>query len=153
MHRLIMGPIVLLLIHLAGVDHDRLEAIWIGPDGDGGEGNWNVPSNWNLRVVPINGADGNGDGLPDIFDVRIDGRPESASLVDDSEAEVEVAGLALDTGDIFELTQPFPFTLHNPSGTVGVVNDGLIRFGESEFGSIWHSAAIRYGYPAMGFSS
>jgi hypothetical protein len=107
----------------------RLEANWIGTNGNGGEGNWNTPSNWNLGVVPNNGTDGDGDGVADIFDVRIDSLPALVSLVHSDAPPAEIAGLSIDEGDILELTQQPPFVLRDPDSDVDLINNGLVRVG------------------------
>jgi hypothetical protein len=142
MKRFIIGVFAVHLLQFTAlaVRADRLEAIWIGLGGNGGEGNWNTPSNWNLGVVPNNGADANGDGVPDIFDVRIDGLPAVMSFVHSDAPPAELAGLSIDEGDILELTQQPPFVLRDPDGEVNVINNGLVRIG----GRLDHSPMLAF---------
>jgi hypothetical protein len=127
MHRLLICVLFLIAFHFSafGVRAARLEAVWIGPGGNGGEGDWHTPSNWNLGVVPDNGIDADGDGVPDIFDVRIDNRPAAASLVHSYARRVEIAGLRVDEGDTLDLIEPLGLALRDPNG-IDVTNNGLI---------------------------
>jgi hypothetical protein len=129
MHRFIIGLafLVLLALSTVAVRADRLAATWIGPGGNGGEGNWNTSSNWNLGIVPNNGTDGNGDGVPDIYDVQIDDVPTTASLVHGDTRIFALAGLTVDSGDTLELYSPSGIRMNDSDGASEIVNNGLIR--------------------------
>jgi hypothetical protein len=133
MIRLILGlsAVLLFLSSALAVRAERLEAVWIGPDGNGGAGNWSTPENWSLGVLPHNGADGNGDGLPDTFDVKIDdAMPDMSSVLTDT-LRTEIANLAIAADDQFEIAPPTVFVLDDPDGASEIMNNGLVRVGYS----------------------
>jgi hypothetical protein len=107
---------------------ERLEAVWIGSDGSGREGDWNTPSHWNLGVVPYNGADGNGDGIPDVFDVWIDRLPPATAVHNDV-TTIDVAGLNLGEDDMLDLQWPGNLVLRDVDSIAEIVNHGVIRLG------------------------
>jgi hypothetical protein len=128
MHRFLIWVLFLVVVHFSAlaVRAERLEAVWIGPGGNGGEGDWHTPSNWNLGIVPDNGVDADGDGVPDIFEVRIDGLPSVTSQVRSNAPPVEVAGLAIGEGDTLNLVEPLGLTLRDTDEAIEVTNNGLI---------------------------
>ena len=129
MHRFLIWVLFLVVVHFSAlaVRAERLEAVWIGPGGNGGEGDWHTPSNWNLGIVPDNGVDADGDGVPDIFDVRIGALASVNSLVRSNAPPVEVGGLAIGEGDTLALAEPLGLTLRDEDGTIDVIDNGLIR--------------------------
>jgi hypothetical protein len=131
MHRFPIWVLFFVDVHFSalGVRAARLEAVWIGPDGVGGEGDWHTPSNWNLGVVPDNGVDGNGDGVPDIFDVRIDKLPTVTSLVRAISPSIEAAGLTIDEGDALNIDYPLGLVLRDADEVAEVLNNGTIGIG------------------------
>jgi hypothetical protein len=99
-----------------------IEASW-----DGGTGNWGDGAFWNF--VPASGAVFPNNGVPDTFDVFIDGGNAIDSIVT-LKIDVTVGALTIGSGDRLNLTNDRALSLEN-----SLTNDGTIALTDNGSGN------------------
>lgn len=130
LRRVILGLAAIALSTTASAA--QVTATWIGPSGNGGNGNWGVAANWSPAVVPNNGTPSG-----TTYRVVIDNSgANSVVTIPDNGTSYTIDALSVSAGDTLSLTFSAVITVVNTGpGTGTIVNAGNIALGTPGFTS------------------